>query len=338
MDFKAAEVLLSTPVAELGEHTLIEFDDDRCILTRKNWHTRSTSRLEDLRFQGVGWDKGLKGVDPTRTVADVAGFGRLAEARRAFRLPPGRVSVKHSVAEGGLAGATAAAILGSTLAGVGAVLVQGQPGWGQLGFIVGCVLALSLLGVAIHFAFQVARSGRIGYDTGTEHIELSSLPLPVDVATAIRQVEQVKEEYGELLSDLPYRISNPALFDAAIPATETLTLALFEWDTTFNQLDDPARVRLAGEIVASFRQARDHAERIGMEHLPRDCRDPAEKALKAAELARDPNASPAERETALKVAVRILDQLALYYLPTASQAREALVGRRLRQLPGRGAP
>ncbi|RRD03367.1 hypothetical protein EII34_14335 [Arachnia propionica] len=335
MDVKLDEVLLTTPVTELGEHTLIEFDDGRCILTRRTWPARAGGGPEDLRLRGHGWDSGIKGVDPARSVADVASFARRAEPRRAFRLPPGELTFELSGLEGKQAALAAASILGCVLAGGGALIGQGYGELGRSGLILGVLLFVLLLGPSIHLATKVVRSGEILYRTGSGRSALSTLPLPLDVATAIRQVDEVKETYGRLLSDLAYRISNPALFDAASPETEALTLALFDWDTTFNHLDDPARVRLASRIVASFRQARDHAERVGMDHLPDDCRGQAEKALKAAQLAGDPNATPGEREVALRTAVKILDQVALYYLPTGLEAREALEGRRLRQLPGR---
>ncbi|MDO5066023.1 MAG: hypothetical protein Q4D96_01920 [Propionibacteriaceae bacterium] len=336
MEFELDEVLLTTPVVELGEHTLIEFDDGRYILTRKDWPARPGRRGEDLRLRGVGWDVGLKGVDPRRTVADVAGFGKFAEPTRAFRLPPGELSFEHSLRDARRQGLTAAAILGCLGAGSWVLLAQND-GAAPLTVVVAVLLFVGLLGLSVHLVLKGLRTGEITYRSGGKQLGLAALPLPVDVATAIQQVEQVKEEYGRLLTDLAYRISCPALFDAASPATEELTLALFDWDTTFNQLDDPDRVQLASRIVAAFQQARDHAERVGMEHLPSDCRAPAAKALKAARLAADPNATPGEREIALRAAVQILDQLALYYLPTGVEAREALEGRRLRQLPGRSA-
>ena len=203
--------------------------------------------------------------------------------------------------------------------------------------MIGLVILTSMLGGAVMAGMRLVSSGEVGYRIDGVRMKLAELPLPLDVETAIRQVEAVKEEYGQLLTDLAYRIEHPALFDAASPATERLTLALFEWDTTVTGLDDAARVELARTVVASFEEARDHAERVGMAHLPEDSRELATRALKAARVAQDPGAGRAEREAARRVAIDLLAGLALYYLPTPDEARVALGGRRLRQLPGRRA-
>ena len=72
-----------------------------------------------------------------------------------------------------------------------------------------------------------------------------------------------------------------------------------------------------------------------MDHLPAEARDRAGTALKAARLATDEAAPEPERQAALGRAVEILDQLALYYLPTGAQARRAITGSAPPQLPGR---
>ncbi|NLE99254.1 MAG: hypothetical protein GX596_14895, partial [Propionibacterium sp.] len=61
----------------------------------------------------------------------------------------------------------------------------------------------------------------------------------------------------------------------------------------------------------------------------------ATTALKAARVAVDERAPEAERAAALSRTIRLLDALALYYLPTGLEAREAIHGRPIRQLPGR---
>lgn len=152
---------------------------------------------------------------------------------------------------------------------------------------------------------------------------------------ALTQINEVKEEYGRLLSDLAYRVEFSALFDAASPATEELTLALFDWDSTWAQLDGQGRAKLAGRVGKAFQEAKAYAERVGLQHLPRSAHDKASRALRAARVAADRRAAKGERDAALRVAVEILDDLALYYLPTGAQANEALQGRRLKQLPGR---
>lgn len=338
MDFELEEIPLDAAVAELGEHTLVEFEEGRAILSVDGWgrHVAESRTPQNLRLQATGLDNRLKGVDVERSVGDVAAFARVSEPLRAFRLPTGTVTYEHSLSEGGREGLVPFLLIGSLIAGVGiASVLNGM--WQGLGFAIGLVVLVALLGGAILVSMKLAVSGEVSYQVGETRRRLTELTLPLDVEAAGRQVEEVKEEYGRLLTDLAYRIENPALFDAASPATERLTLALFEWDTTVTGLDDAARVALASTIVSSFREARDHAERIGMDHLPAETRDTAAKALKAAQLAQDPNAAPPEREAARRAAIDLLAGLALYYLPTPDEAREALGGRRLKQLPGRSA-
>lgn len=340
MDFELEEIPLDAAVAELGEHTLVEFEEGRAILSVDGWgrHVAESRTPQNLRLQATGLDNRLKGVDVERSVGDVAAFARMSEPLRAFRLPKGTVTFEHSLSGGGGGeGVVPLLFLGSLIGGIGVASILHGVWEGGLGFAIGLVILVACLGGSVLISMKLAESGEASYQVGGHRVRLTELPLPLDVEAAIRQVDEVKEEYGRLLTDLAYRIENPALFDAASPATERLTLALFEWDTTVTGLDDAARVALASTIVSSFREARDHAERIGMDHLPAETRDTAAKALKAAQLAQDPNAAPPEREAARRAAIDLLAGLALYYLPTPDEAREALGGRRLKQLPGRSA-
>ena len=99
--------------------------------------------------------------------------------------------------------------------------------------------------------------------------------------------------------------------------------------------DADERRALAQEVRATFAAAKANAERIGMDHLPEAARGKARTALKAAAVAADKSAPEPERETALRRAVALLDELALYYLPTGTDARKAISGRGAPQLPGR---
>ncbi|MDO5093912.1 MAG: hypothetical protein Q4D79_10930 [Propionibacteriaceae bacterium] len=148
-------------------------------------------------------------------------------------------------------------------------------------------------------------------------------------------VDEVKAEYGKLLSDIAYRIEYPALFDAREPLTERLTLALFDWDSEPGRADATELSALANTIRSAFQAAREHAERIGMRHFPAEVRDQAATALQTAKVAGDPSATAAERSTALQHTIRLLDALALNYLLSPAEANEALVGGELKQLPGR---
>lgn len=338
MDVELEEIPLDTAVADLGEHTLVEFTEGLGVLTVVGRGPRAASAgVLDLRLRGTGWNSSLKGVDAARCLGDVAAFARASEPLRAFRLPKGTVTFELSHQQGVGEGRVPLLIVGSLFTGILLTGVLHSVWEGGLGFMIGLVILTSMLGGAVMAGMRLVSSGEVGYRIDGVRMKLAELPLPLDVETAIRQVEAVKEEYGQLLTDLAYRIEHPALFDAASPATERLTLALFEWDTTVTGLDDAARVELARTVVASFEEARDHAERVGMAHLPEDSRELATRALKAARVAQDPGAGRAEREAARRVAIDLLAGLALYYLPTPDEARVALGGRRLRQLPGRRA-
>lgn len=147
------------------------------------------------------------------------------------------------------------------------------------------------------------------------------------------KVGELKEEYGALLSDLVYRIENPALFDPAFEPTRVFTAAMIDWDA--HAREDSAELGLrAAELRVRFDAARAAAEAAGMEYLPAEAREPAGRAAKAARLAASTD-SQGERRAALKQAVDILASLAIYYLPNPSEAQEMIEGRRLLALPGR---
>ena len=151
---------------------------------------------------------------------------------------------------------------------------------------------------------------------------------------AVALVDGIKEEYGRLLTDLAYRIETPALFDPADELTRHLTTALIRWDTTHETLDGSELGTLAAEVRVAFEAAKEHAEAVGLRHLPEEAREPAGRALKAARVAAGTD-SPGEREAALEQVTGILDSLALYYLPRPGQVRRMLEGRALLALPGR---
>lgn len=137
------------------------------------------------------------------------------------------------------------------------------------------------------------------------------------------RIDAVREEYGRLAGDIVYRIGSPALFDATSPLTGAFENALVRAtgatsDLTVEEFDD-----LATELEISFAVARDHAETLAMGHLPEAARPDARRAAKAAQLAAGA-ATDGEREAALAQVVRILDSLALHYLPAPEAARRAL--------------
>lgn len=127
-------------------------------------------------------------------------------------------------------------------------------------------------------------------------------------------VATVKEQYGALLSDVAYRIECAALFDVAVPLTKQFNLALTAWDDEERRAGGRRLAELAREVELTFATARDHAETVGMRHLPAAARREAELAAKAARLAQSAE-NEGERAAAIAQATRLLQSLALYYLP-----------------------
>lgn len=125
------------------------------------------------------------------------------------------------------------------------------------------------------------------------------------------QVERIRQEYAELRSDLVYRLENPALFDPAAPTTAAFEAALVDFA-------DAPSLEAAGRVEVRFRAARQHAEKLGMGHVARKSRKEVARAAKVARLAVDAP-SAGERRAALQQLQRILEPLALYYLPSRTE-------------------
>lgn len=150
-------------------------------------------------------------------------------------------------------------------------------------------------------------------------------PHPVRSApsAAMARVDGVKEEYGELSSDIVYRIENSALFDDTVALTRQFTLLLMRWEDELPHAEASALERLAMEVRLAFDTARQHAEAVGVSHLPRTARAKAERAVKAAQLALHA-ATDGEREAASEQLARILDGIALHYLPGSRDVRRMI--------------
>ncbi len=150
--------------------------------------------------------------------------------------------------------------------------------------------------------------------------------IPLDATpigpTSLDRVGVVKAAYGELLSDIVYRIENSALFDNAHPSTNRFQVALLTWDAA-----SPLAVQMADEIEDSFVAARHDAEQLGLTHLPLTARSSASRAAKAAKVALS-DAPKTERSAALARTDEILTSLAVYYLPTVDRSSPSLIGSR----------
>lgn len=179
---------------------------------------------------------------------------------------------------------------------------------------------------------HIATSGRLHLD-GTNILEYAEARVrgerpepPTNTARreAIRaRAATVIDDHAARRSDVAYRIENSALFDASVPTTHALEVAMVRWEAeagsaSLEELDD-----LASELEIAYAVARDHAETVGFGHLPGAKEADARRAAKAARLAASAT-SEGERLAAQQQVVRILESLALHYLPTAEAKRLAL--------------
>ncbi len=320
MDF--AEIPLDAPVGTLGGLLVVETEAGRTLVTRSRLGNTCeleahlpNGRLEKLH--GVGLDEPL---------GQVIGMAAASRPIRAFQASSGTVVSRY---RRGRTAAHLAWIAIGLAAGLAGIFVDE---WGWVSYL--------LVGVGMFTLFLAQELARRSmrhrqwalHDDGTA-VLAAELPLPA-LPEEI-EIDDVKAEYGRLVSDVVYRIEYPALFDAQEPTTKAFTLALLQWDNNEGVVADDERRELADRVRATFEAARANAERVGMDHLPVGARDRAGTALKAARLATDERTPEAERETALRRAVAILDELALYYLPSGTDARRAITGRQPLALPGR---
>lgn len=161
---------------------------------------------------------------------------------------------------------------------------------------------------------------------------LGTLAEPSDPTASRDRVDEIKADYGELLTDVVYRIESSALFDSSVPLTKEFTLLLMQWDDEHRRLDGQALDALSRRISIAFDTARAHAETLGLNHLPLTARRPARRAVKAARLATEA-VTEGERVAARTQLAKLLEGLRLHYLPSPSEAplmvggsRPALIG------------
>ncbi|RRD47318.1 hypothetical protein [Tessaracoccus sp. OH4464_COT-324] len=164
---------------------------------------------------------------------------------------------------------------------------------------------------------RIVGQQRLGVDPSNVHAyalavargELWRGALPAaSVVDPTVQVQRIREEYGRLCSDLLFRLESPALFDPAVPTTAAFEAALVDFENT-------PTAEVAARVEVRFEVARQHAVRAGLRHVEPQLRDEVARAGKIARLALNAG-SQGEREAALAQLQRMLDSLALYYLPS----------------------
>lgn len=140
-------------------------------------------------------------------------------------------------------------------------------------------------------------------------------PLPAEPPPPpSERAERIRQEYGRLRTDLVYRLEHPALFDPAVPTTAAFEAALVE-------VADNPDVQTVNKLEVRFTLARQHAERVGLGHVAPELRGDVERAGKVARLAAEAT-SRGERAAAMAQLQRLLDAVALYYLPGRADLAE----------------
>lgn len=267
-------------------------------------------------------------VSPEMELGDFAALHLTDKPLRAFGLPPGRIETLHNLRMG-LARSGTVLLSLSTIV----FIVLFVPVETVRALLIALMVAIAIVAVAAHP--RSLRAARHVYRSDSGTYPLAEL---LDERPALQAasdaVADIKEEYGRLLCDVVVRIEQPALFDPAVETTRRFTAALIQWDDGAEVLDAAAKSTLAARVRLTFGAAREHAVAVGMDHLPPDAREAAQRAAKALRLATH-TTNAGEREAALSRGLEILDSLMLYYLPHGSQARAMIAGRPVLALPGR---
>ena len=136
----------------------------------------------------------------------------------------------------------------------------------------------------------------------------------------LERIAGIRAEYGELKLDIVTRIDHPALFDGAAQPTARFLSALVQADGV--TVDTPVKEleAVASRLEVTFEVAKDHARTVGIAHLPEEHRDDARRASKVARLAQE-SPNEGERRAAMEQLNRILESMALYYMPDVDEVR-----------------
>lgn len=268
------------------------------------------------RERGGGFSVRSRTLGFGLSISDLAGSTTLSGLKTSWgeRLADARFMLLPNVVAKESAGSRAYVNVIVAAASIGLAI------WLQAGWILVAGCLLTILGLAnwsVGWARrEILGQKKVGVTLGNVHsyalaVERGELwngvlPAASEVSPGV-QVARIRREYAQLRSDLLYRLENPALFDPEVPTTAAFEEALVEFETC------PSRAA-ADRVEIRFQVARDNAERMGLRHVARGARDEVAKAAKVARLAAGAS-SDGERAAALARLQRILDSLALHYLP-----------------------
>lgn len=316
-------------IGDLTQPVALEADD---LVAAVQFVRDNTGLSAHIGSDGLEPVKVVRRLPPDLELGEFAVRTLNTRVTRAVLLPPGRL---HTVARGGPIAVRAGLVVLAVLALVVAASGQLPPGSGLP------VTVLCAVAVAQFFYWPTwLRIFTATFEAGQHRYGMDALLPDGNVADdgaqtrAVAQVNEVKEEYGRLLSDIVFRIEAPALFDPVNPASRSFTKAMIAWDARADDLSAAELGTLAAAVVSTFSTARREAETLGMSYLPEAARPTAGRAAAAARLATG-GATPAERKAALSRMIELLSSLAIYYLPNPQEATRMIEGKPVLALPGR---
>ena len=133
-------------------------------------------------------------------------------------------------------------------------------------------------------------------------------------AGALRVVEDIKQEMGELRIDVVWTITNSALWDMAVPASRSFFTALTVWEDHLRTRDVEEVVNAAAELKVLWKAATDTATRLGIGHLAEGDRSRADTAIKLVRKAAS-TGSDAERHQLMTKAAEVLSGIVSITIP-----------------------
>lgn len=133
-----------------------------------------------------------------------------------------------------------------------------------------------------------------------------------------KRVEAVLQKVGDLRTDLVWVIEHPSLFDGNTEASARFFEKLGQWEDNYRFLSEREAHLFAGGIEDAFTNARQAAERLGLDFYDESGREEADVAVKLVTKARS-TTGPEARLLMDKVA-EILARLLPFELPTAITA------------------
>lgn len=133
-------------------------------------------------------------------------------------------------------------------------------------------------------------------------------------AAALRTVDDIKQDMGELRTNVLWSITNSALWDVAVPASRSFFTALTVWDDQRVNWRVAEVEHAAGELKVLWTAAVDTATRLGVNHLSAGDRPRADTALKLVRKAAS-TTSDAERHQLMAKAAEVLSGIMSITIP-----------------------